>query len=75
VINVVVIQNGMVTCVEAERVSDVTNEEDQEPTAIPVIKTEPTVSFVSAWRVTNISYMLYAELHVQISVCPRETKI
>jgi hypothetical protein len=35
-----------VTGVEAERVSDKKGEKDQEPTKIPVIKTEPKVSVV-----------------------------
>ena len=48
--------------IEAERVSDVTKEEDQEPTTIPLIKTEPKVSCVPAVSVTHISYMIYPEL-------------
>ena len=35
-----------VTSIEGERVSSVTEEEDQESTTIPEIKTEPTVSGV-----------------------------
>jgi len=35
------------TGINVQRVTDMTEEEDQEPTAIPVIKTEPEVSCVS----------------------------
>ena len=45
--------------VEAERVSDITEEEDQEPTTITVIKTEPNVSGVQMVSITHISYRLY----------------
>jgi hypothetical protein len=61
--------------IEAEKVSDITKEEDREPTTIPLIKMEPKVSCMSAVSVTHISYMLYPELPAQISVCPHETKI
>jgi hypothetical protein len=64
-------ENGM----EAERVSDVTKEDDQEPTTIPLIKMEPKVICVPVVGFMHISYMLYPELPAQISVCPRETKI
>ena len=37
-------------------------EEDQEPTTIPVIKTEPNVSCVPVVSVTHISCRLYPEL-------------
>jgi hypothetical protein len=56
--------------IEAEGVSDITKEGGQEPTTIPLIKTEPKVSCVAAVSVTPISYMLYPELPAQISVCP-----
>ena len=52
--------------IEAERVSDVTKEEDQEPTTIPLIKTEPKDSCMPAVSVTHISYMLYPELPVRV---------
>jgi hypothetical protein len=61
--------------IEAERVLNMTEEEAQESTTIPVIKTEPTVSVVPVVKVTHISYRLYPELPAGISVCPRETKI
>jgi hypothetical protein len=50
-----------VTSIEAERVSHVTEEEDQEPTTIPAIKTEPSESCVPVVSVTQISYRLYLE--------------
>jgi hypothetical protein len=43
--------------IEAERVSDVTKKDDQEPT-IPLIKMEPKVSCVPVVSVMHISYML-----------------
>jgi hypothetical protein len=61
--------------IEAERVSHITEEEDQEPTTFPVIKTEPNVSCVPVVSVTHISCRLYPELPFPISVCPCETKI
>ena len=47
--------------IEAERVSDVTKGEDQKPTTIPLIKTEPKVSCVPAVSVRHISYICYIE--------------
>ena len=41
--------------VEAERVLDITEEGDQEPTTITVIKTEPNISCVPLVSVTHIS--------------------
>jgi len=64
-----------VTGVEAERVSVIKVEEDQEARTIPVIKTEPKVSFAPVVSVKHISYRLYPELLASISVCPYETKI
>ena len=61
--------------IEAERVSNVTKEEDGVPRKIPVIKTEPTVSVVPVVSVTHISYRLYPELRARISVCPCERKM
>ena len=60
--------------VEAERVLDITEEEDQDPT-ITVIKTEPNVSCVPVVSVTHISYRLYPELPSNVSVCPCEANI
>ena len=61
--------------VEAEMVSHVTEEKDQEPPTIPAIKTEPLESFEFVVSVTQISYRLYPELPALISLCPCETKI
>jgi len=47
--------------IEAEMVSNMTEEEDQESRTVPVIKTEPTVSVVPVVRVTYISCRLYPE--------------
>jgi hypothetical protein len=47
--------------VEAEMVSSITEDEDQEPRTIPVIKTEPKVSGVPVVSVTDISYRLYPD--------------
>ena len=60
--------------IKAERVSNVTEEEDGVPRKIPVIKTEPTVSVVPVVSVTYISYRLYPELPARISMSPCETK-
>jgi hypothetical protein len=46
------------TCTEAERVSVIKVEEDQEGRTIPVIKTEPKVCFVPVVSVTHIPYRL-----------------
>jgi hypothetical protein len=61
--------------IEAERVTHVTEKEDQEPPTIPAIKTEPCESFEFVVSVTQISYRLYPELRALISLCPCETKI
>ena len=64
-----------VTSIEAERLSHITEEENQEPMTIPAIKTEPNVSCVPVVSVTRISYRLYSELPAPISLRPCETKI
>ena len=64
-----------VTRIKIERSTDITEEEDQEPRTIPVIKTEPKVSGVPVVSVRRISYRLYPELPAHISVCPCETNI
>ena len=64
-----------VTHIKIERSTDITEEEDQEPRIIPVIKTETKVSGVPVVSVTHISYRLYPELSAHVSVCPCETKI
>ena len=61
------------TGINVEKVTDMTEEEDQEPTTIPVIKTEPEVSCMSVVSVTQVSYRLYPELPATISVCPCDT--
>ena len=61
--------------VEAERILDITEEEDQDPTTITVIKTEPNVSCVPVVSFTHILYRLYPELPSNVSVCPCETNI
>jgi hypothetical protein len=62
------------TGINVERGTVMTEEEDQEPTTIPVIKTEPNVSCMSVVIVRLISYRLYPELPANISVCPCNTK-
>jgi len=63
------IDGNEVIGIEAEIVSNMTEEED------PVIKTEPKVSGVPVVSVMDISYSLYPELPVPISVCSCETKV
>jgi len=60
---------------ESGRVLDITEEADQDPTTVPVIKTEPNVSCVPLVGVTHIWYRLYPELLAHISVCPFGTNI
>ena len=64
-----------VACIEDKRVTHVTEEEDQEPTTIPAIKTERNENCVPVVSVTYISCRLYPELPATISLCPCETKI
>ena len=61
--------------VEAEMVSNVTEEEGWVSSTVPIIKKEPTVSVVPVVKVTHISYRLYPELPATVSVCPCETDI
>ena len=74
---VVVLQNSMdllkgelgsssKTCITSTVIKE---EEDQEPTTIPIIKTEPEVSYMPVVSVTHISYRLYAELPACLTVC------
>ena len=49
---------NQVTIIEGERVSSVTEEEDQESTTIPEIKTERTVSGVSFKGFITFVYVL-----------------
>jgi len=64
-----------VTSIEAERVSHITDEVDQEPAPIPALKTEPNVSCVPVVSVTQSSYKLFAALPSPISVCPCEINL
>jgi hypothetical protein len=68
------LDGNTVTSIEADMVSHVTEEEDQEPRTIPVIKTEPNESCVPVVSVTQICYKLYGELPAHISLCLCETK-
>jgi hypothetical protein len=61
--------------IEAEMVSNMTEEEERVPTTVRVLKTESIVCVVPVVSVTHISYRLYPELPVPISVCPCETNI
>ena len=61
-------------CIGAERVSDISEEADQE-TTVPKIKTEPNLSGVPVVSVTNISNRPYLNLSSPVSVCPCGTKI
>jgi len=68
------LDGNTVASIEAEMVSLVTEEEDQEPRTMPVIKMEPNESCVPVVSVTQICYRLYRELSAHISWCPCETK-
>jgi hypothetical protein len=67
-------ESNEVTGINVERVTDMTEEEDQDPAKIPVIKTEPQVSCMSLVGVTHISYRLYPEFPLTMSVCSCNTK-
>jgi hypothetical protein len=56
------VDGNEVTGKEAERALDMTEEVDNKPTTVPVIKTEPNVSCAPVVSVTHISYRLYPEL-------------
>ena len=64
------LDGNTVASIEAVR-----EEEDQEPTTMPAIKTELCESCLSVVGVTQISYWLYPEFPAPISLCPCETKI
>jgi len=68
------LDGNTVASIQAEMVSHVTEVEDQEPTTISVIKSEPNESCVPVVSVTQISNRLYRELPAHISLCHRETK-
>jgi len=60
------VDGNTVASIEDERVSRVTDEEDQEPTTVPVLKMEPSGNCVPVVSVTHISYRLYPELPAHI---------
>ena len=64
-----------VTNMGSERMSYITEEEDQGPVKFPAIKKERYVSCVPLESVTNISYKLYPQMPAPKSVCPCETSI
>jgi len=88
VISVLVLQNQMdllqggrgscsetsATSPEVERVNEITEEDEQERTTDPVIKTEPKVS-CDCGEFIHISNRLYTELPAPLSVCTYETTI
>ena len=61
--------------IEAEKVLDITEEGDQDPMTITVIKTEPNVSCVSVVSVMHILCRIYPELPARVLVCICETNI
>ena len=65
------LDGNTVASIEAEMVSHVTEEEDQEQTTDPVIKTEPNESCVPLVSVTQISNRLYPESPAHISLCKK----
>jgi uncharacterized protein YraI len=69
------VDGNQVTGTEAERVSVIKKEEDQDARTIPIIKTEPKVSGVPVVSVSYISCKLYKELRECSTVCPYETKM
>jgi hypothetical protein len=69
------VDGSTVDSIEVEKFWHATEEEDQEPTTIPTIKTECSESPVPVVSVTQISNMLYPELPATISLCLCETKI
>ena len=70
-----IIDGNEVIGIEAEKVSNMAEEEEGVPRTIPVIKTEPKVSVLPVVSVTHISYRLYPELPAPISMCPCEKKL
>ena len=66
------LDGNTVGSMEAEMVSHVTEEEDEEPRTIPGIKAEPNESCVPVVSVTQICYGLYRELPAHISLCSCE---
>ena len=70
-----ILHKSEVIGIEAEKVSNMTEEEDREPTTVTVIKTEPEVSVLPVVSVMDISYRLYPELPAPIAMCPCEIKL
>ena len=61
--------------VEGERVLDITEEGDHDPTTITAIKTETNVSCVPVVSIMHISCRLYQEFPTRLSFCPCEINI
>jgi len=68
------VDGNTMASVEAEMVSHVTEEGEQEQMTISAIKTEPNESCVPVVSVTQISCRLCRELPAHMSLCPCETK-
>jgi hypothetical protein len=60
--------------IKIERISDMTEEEDEEPTTIAAIKTESKESCMSMVGFMHISYRPYPKLPSPLSACHCETK-
>jgi hypothetical protein len=58
-----------VTGMEAERVSNMKEEEVEDPATVSAIKMEPNVSVLSVVSVTHISHRLYPEWPARVSMC------
>jgi len=69
------LDGNSVASIDAEMVSRaIEEEEDQDQTTNPSIKTEPIESSMAVVSVTKISYRLYRELPDHVSYCPCERK-
>jgi hypothetical protein len=64
-----ILHGNEVVGIEAEMVSNMTEEEDRESMTVPVIKTEPEVSCVPVVSVMHISCRLHPELPAAIYQC------
>ena len=69
-----ILNGNEVIGIEAEMVSNMTEEKDREPRTIPVIKTEPEVGDV-LWWVLWTFHIVYPGLPVPLSECHCETKM
>jgi hypothetical protein len=65
--------NGVAN-IKIERDSDMSEEENQEPTTDAVIKTEPMESCMSVVGFMHVSYSPYPELPFPLLACPFEAK-